>query len=143
MQELSIGAVARQAGVPTSTIRYYERIGLLPRSKRVNKHRRFDSSVFGWLALIDIAQKAGFTLAEIQVLFQGFDPQVTPAERWQTMARQKLIEIDTLIARAEGMKQMLENGLRCGCLRIEDCVAISAAPYNSRMDEAKSRSENE
>jgi DNA-binding transcriptional MerR regulator len=62
IEALSIGAVARQAGVPTSTIRYYERIGLLPRSKRVNKHRRFDPTVFGWLSLIDIAQKAGFTL---------------------------------------------------------------------------------
>jgi MerR family transcriptional regulator, redox-sensitive transcriptional activator SoxR len=123
--ELSIGAVAKRAGVPTSTIRYYERIGLLPRSKRVNKHRRFDTTVLGWLSLIDIAQKAGFTLAEIQVLFQGFDPNVSPATRWQTMAQQKLTEIDALIARAEGMKQMLENGLRCGCLRIEDCVIIS------------------
>ena len=124
-QELSIGVVAKRAGVPTSTIRYYERIGLLPRSKRVNKHRRFDPTILGWLSLIDIAQKAGFTLAEIQVLFQGFEPDVAPAQRWQTMAQHKLTEIDALIARAEGMKQMLENGLRCGCLRIEDCVIIS------------------
>lgn len=124
-EELTIGAVAQRAGVNTSTIRYYERIGLLPRSKRVNKHRRFDPTVLGWLSLIDFAQQAGFTLAEIQVLFQGFEPNVTPSERWQTMAHQKLAEIDALIQRAESMKQMLETGLRCGCLRIEDCAIIS------------------
>jgi MerR family redox-sensitive transcriptional activator SoxR len=123
--ELTIGAVARRAGVNTSTIRYYERIGLLPRSKRVNRHRRLDPTILGWLSLIDFAQQAGFTLAEIQLLFQGFEPDVTPSERWQTMAHQKLPEIDALIARAEGMKRMLEHGLRCGCLRIEDCVAVS------------------
>jgi MerR family transcriptional regulator, redox-sensitive transcriptional activator SoxR len=121
MQDLSIGDIAQRAGITTSTIRYYERIGLLPRSKRVNKHRRYDDSVLPWLALIQFAQQAGFTLAEIRLLFHGFAPDIPPAARWQALVKEKLPEIDALIERAQGMKRMLENGLRCGCLKLEDC----------------------
>lgn len=122
MDGLTIGEIARQAGLATSAIRYYERLGLLPKSKRINGHRRFDSSVLGWLSLIGVAQQAGFTLAEIDVLLHGFDADTPPSERWRTLAAQKLPEVDALITRAEGMKQMLEKGLRCECVRLEDCA---------------------
>ena len=127
MEELTIGEVARRAKLNTSTIRYYERIGLLPRSKRVNKHRRFDAGVLPWLALIHFAQQAGFTLAEIAVLFHGFEPDTPPAARWKVLVERKLPEIDALIVRAQGMKRMLEQGLRCGCMSLEDCgIALSS-----------------
>ena len=42
----------------------------------------------------------------------------------RTMAEQKIPEIDLLIARAQEMKNLLENGLKCGCLRPEDCAVI-------------------
>jgi MerR family redox-sensitive transcriptional activator SoxR len=121
---LAIGEVARRAGVNTSTVRYYESLGLLPKSSRVHGHRRFESSVVDWLGLIQFAQQAGFTLAEIETLLHGFDPEATPSERWQTLARQKMPEIDALIERARGMKRMLENGLQCGCLKLEDCATL-------------------
>jgi MerR family transcriptional regulator, redox-sensitive transcriptional activator SoxR len=122
VEELTIGEISRQAGINTSTVRYYERIGLLPRSKRVNMHRRLDLTVLQTLELIRFAQESGFTLAEIKVLFQGFESDTPPAARWKTLARTKLAEVDALIARAQGMKQLLENGLNCGCLRLEDCT---------------------
>lgn len=127
MEELTIGEVARRSGLATSTIRYYERIGLLTKSRRVNRHRRFDPSVLQWLMLIQFAQQAGFTLAEIEVLLHGFAPDTPPAARWQALVQQKMPEIDALIERAQGMKRMLEAGLRCGCLKLEDCgIGLSA-----------------
>jgi len=135
MKELTIGEIARRAGVNTSTVRYYERIGLLPKSKRVNGHRRFDPSVLQWLTLIHFAQQAGFTLAEIEVLFHGFEQDTPPAARWQTLAQQKLPEIDALIEQAQNMKRMLEHGLHCGCMRLEDCgVALSSAQQRNQYD---------
>jgi MerR family redox-sensitive transcriptional activator SoxR len=122
LEELTIGEISRRAGINTSTVRYYERMGLLPRSKRVNKHRRLDPAILQTLELIHFAQESGFTLAEIKVLFQGFEPDTPPAARWKTLARAKLAEIDALIARAQGMKRLLENGLNCGCLQLEDCT---------------------
>src|SRR5258707_805154 len=101
MEELTIGEVGRRAGINTSTVRFYERIGLLPRSKRVNKHRRFEPEVLQKLELIHFAQESGFTLAEIKELFHGFEPNTPPAARWLKLASEKLTEVDALIARAQ------------------------------------------
>jgi MerR family transcriptional regulator, redox-sensitive transcriptional activator SoxR len=55
--ELTIGEVARRAGVATSSIRYYERIELLPTPERVSGQRRYGSDVLGKLGLIGVAQR--------------------------------------------------------------------------------------
>lgn len=120
--ELTIGEVARQIGLRPSALRYYESIGLLPASRRVNGRRRYDESILQRLALLQLAQRAGFTMAEIQTLFHGFAPDTPPATRWQELAQKKMGELDSLIARAQQMKHFLEGGLRCQCLRLEDCV---------------------
>jgi DNA-binding transcriptional MerR regulator len=73
--EWSIGEVARRAGLKRSAIRYYEQIGLLPKAERVGGQRRYDTSVLTLLSIIDVAQRAGFTLAETRTLLEGFAPQ--------------------------------------------------------------------
>jgi MerR family redox-sensitive transcriptional activator SoxR len=123
-EELTIGEVARRAGIRTSAIRYYESVGLLPAPPRVSGRRRYDPSVVQRLAVLRLAQEAGFTVAEIQILFNGFAADTPPAERWEALARRKLEEVDVLIQRALRMRQVLESGLRCGCLRLEDCVIV-------------------
>jgi MerR family redox-sensitive transcriptional activator SoxR len=122
MEELPIGEVARQAGIRPSALRYYESIGLMPAPKRVSGRRRYDESTVQMLKVVQLAQAAGFTVAEIQTLLHGFAPDTPPAARWQPLAQQKIAELDALIVRAHQMKQILETGLNCGCLRLEDCA---------------------
>ncbi len=122
----TIGEVAKRAGLETSAIRYYESIGLLPEPARVNGRRRYDEQVSRWLALIDTAQQAGFTLDEIRTLKDGFASDASPSKRWQELAREKLEGIEALISRAEGMKRLLEEGLRCDCLKLEESDFVSA-----------------
>jgi MerR family redox-sensitive transcriptional activator SoxR len=124
MDELPIGEIARQAGVRTSALRYYESVGLLPAPRRVNGRRRYDADIIQRLTLIQLAQRAGFTIAEIQTLLNGFDTETPPAARWKALARQKLQQLDAQIAQAQQMKQLLQAGLECGCLRWEDCVIV-------------------
>jgi MerR family transcriptional regulator, redox-sensitive transcriptional activator SoxR len=124
MEELTIGEVARRAGVRPSTLRYYESIGLLPAPGRSNGRRRYDPSVLQRLAVLQLAQQAGFTIAEIQTHFHGFAPETPAGQRWQSLAQQKLTEMDALIARAGRMKQLLELLLQCGCLSLEDCARL-------------------
>ena len=124
MDELTIGAVAEQAGIRTSALRYYEKIGLLPRPKRVNGRRRYGPDTLQQLTVLQFAKDAGFTIEEMQTLFHGFAPGTPPATRWRTLAERKLIELDALIERARQMRGMLEAGLQCGCLRWEDCVIV-------------------
>ena len=122
MEELAIGEVARRAGIRPSALRYYESIGLLPAPKRVSGRRRYDKSTVQMLRVVQLAQQAGFTVAEIQTLLHGFAPDTPPAARWQPLAKQKIAELDALIVRAQQMKSILETGLNCGCLRLEDCA---------------------
>jgi MerR family redox-sensitive transcriptional activator SoxR len=127
MEDLAIGEVARRAGINPSALRFYERVGLLPATKRVSGRRRYDSSTVQLLKVVQLAQDAGFTIAEIQTLLHGFTPDTPPAARWQPLAQQKIQELDAMILRMHQMKHVLEVGLNCGCLRLEDCaVALEA-----------------
>jgi MerR family redox-sensitive transcriptional activator SoxR len=121
MEDLTIGEVARRAGVRTSALRYYESIGLLPAPRRVSGRRRYDSAAVQMLGVIHLAQQAGFTIAEIQTLFHGFAAGTPPAERWRPLAEHKLGEIDALIDRAQHMRRLLETLLQCGCVSLEEC----------------------
>ncbi len=125
MAGLSIGEVARQAGLQPSALRYYESAGLLPPPARLSGQRRYDPGVLQRLTLIRLAQQAGFTVAEIGTLLHGFEPDTPGSARWRALAEQQLPQVDALIARAQGMKRLLEEGLRCGCLRLKDCALLT------------------
>ncbi len=136
MEELTIGEVARRAGVRTSALRYYESIGLLPAARRVNGRRRFDPGAVQMLAVIHLAQQAGFSMAEIRTLFHGFAAETPPAERWWPLVEHKLGEIDALIARAQQMKHILETLLECGCVRLEECgVGAAELRRTTRLEQ--------
>lgn len=65
-EQLTIGKLARQAGVTTKTVRYYEKIGLLePATRGDNSYRYYDENHVYQLKFIRRAQKLGLTLAEI------------------------------------------------------------------------------
>jgi MerR family transcriptional regulator, redox-sensitive transcriptional activator SoxR len=120
--ELTIGEVARRAGLRPSAIRFYESVGVLPVPLRTSGQRRYDSSVLQRLAIVRLAQEAGFTVAEVKRLFSDFDADTPASERWQALATQKLAEVEALISRAQGMKRILEEGLlRCRCPSLDEC----------------------
>ena len=127
MDGMSIGEVARRSGFEPSAIRYYERIGLLPRPPRAGGRRRYDAGILEWLSLIALAREAGFTMAEIGELVAGFEPGTRPAARWNALATRKLAEIDALAVRIDRMRAVLRVALDCGCFRLEDCAALLAA----------------
>lgn len=130
---LPIGEIARRAGLNTSAIRYYERIGLLPRPPRSSGRRRYDASILEWLSLIALAREAGFTMAEVKKLVTGFTPGTRPAARWAQLAARKLAALDETIARTERMRDVLRIALDCGCFRLEDCRALlDAGPLNGQ-----------
>ena len=125
---MSIGEVARMAGVRPSALRYYERIGLLPRPGRENGRRRYDGEALREalerLAVVRVAQQAGFTISEIRTLLDGFSEDTPPSERWRVLAQEKLPEVEAVVERALGMKDILKRGLRCECLSLEECALV-------------------
>lgn len=123
MTGLTIGDVAKQVGVQTSAIRYYESIGLLPEPRRQSGQRRYEPRVLDRLRIILTAREIGFSLEEIRMLLDGYPESTPPSARWQALAEAKLPEIDALIRRVLLMKHVLESGLRCECMSIEACFA--------------------
>lgn len=120
-QHLSIGQVAAQAGIRTSSIRYYESVGILPEAERVSGQRRYTLDVLTRLGFIDVAQQAGFSLDEIRELLDGSADERASA-RLQVLARRKLRDVEHLITRAEAMKGWLQAAGDCECPALDVCL---------------------
>jgi MerR family redox-sensitive transcriptional activator SoxR len=131
--ELGIGQVAKRAGIAASAIRYYESEGLLPRPARRSGRRVYGEEIVERLALIDLAKRAGFTVAEIRRLLAGFSRRTPPGERWRRLAESKLAELEGRIAEAERMKRVLRRVVRCECPTFDDCArGMKSDPESAR-----------
>jgi MerR family redox-sensitive transcriptional activator SoxR len=125
--------VARRAGVATSSIRYYERIALLPPPERVHGQRRYGADVLGKLGFIGVAQSAGFKLAEIKELIDGVDSSAGMGEQIRTLSTRKLDEVEALLERTKAMKGWLEVAKECGCASPSEC-ALFPTPGEDGVD---------
>jgi MerR family redox-sensitive transcriptional activator SoxR len=120
--KLSIGDLARQAGVRPSALRYYESAGLLAPPTRINGRRVYDAGALDVLRLVQLAKGAGFSVAEIRKLLNGFDRATPASARWQAMASRKLDDVNALIEHAQRMRDLLEKLLTCQCVQLTECV---------------------
>ena len=106
---LDIADVARLAGLTPSTLRYYERRGIIRSSGRNGLRRTFDAAVISRLALVKCARAAGFTLAQI-----GRFLVATPSD---TVLRQQLgqraKELDGQILQLTRMRDSLRHAAIC------------------------------
>jgi len=105
---LTIGEAARRADVATSTIRYYERRGLLRADTRTSGQRRYRTETLRRLVFIGMLQDAGLSLDDIEGILEAR----TVAE-WKTIARQRLHALDEEIARAQQAREYLAGALLC------------------------------
>jgi MerR family redox-sensitive transcriptional activator SoxR len=135
MKELSIGEVARYAGIETSAIRYYESVGLLPPPKRINgRNRRYESSVLKRLGLIQLLRDAGFGIRQIQFLFSDMNTDTPTTTHWQSLAADKIAELDALIKRAQATRMWLAEALKRECKGIDECIVITVDEFGSGMN---------
>ena len=116
---LTIGEVAREAGVAATTLRYYEQIGLVPAPARLGGQRRYDGAILARLEVIRLCKSAGFALEEIQLLFAD-DAPGRPISR--VLAEAKLAEIDARMASLARARAVIEWGMRCTCPSIDACT---------------------
>ena len=121
MSDITIGDAAKHLGIRTSVLRYYESAGILPPAPRVNGRRRYTQELLDTVRIARFAQSVGFSLAEIRVLVGRPKGRGGISARWQPLARAKMKELDEVVTRARKMKAAIEAGLRCGCIRADDC----------------------
>jgi len=102
---LTIGQLARQAGVNVETIRYYQRIGLITEpQKPLQGYRRYPASIIDRIQFIKRAQDLGFTLNEITDLLSLNDRN---CEEARTIAEHKLEDIKRRIEDLTAMQSEL------------------------------------
>ena len=107
-EELTIGRLAKVAGVNIETIRYYQRRGLVEEPlKPAGGYRRYSSSTVSRVRFIKRAQHLGFTLEEITELLRLEDGQSCRETR--LLAEQKLAAIERRIADLTRMRGMLKD----------------------------------
>ena len=110
---LSIGGVAQTCGLTRETIRYYERLGLLPKPARTpSGYRQYPSGVINRLSLIRNAQRFGFSLAEIAGFLRVREAGGAPCHAVRDAAERMLAAVDTQIVELQTTRRQMRRTLR-------------------------------
>ena len=120
--ELSVGEVARRAGVPVSTLHFYEAQGLIESRRTKGNQRRYVRSVLRLIAIIRVAQRAGVRLARIRARLDRLprDRPVTTAD-WSMLSADWRAELDERIKLLSRLRDQMDSCIGCGCLSISEC----------------------
>ena len=125
MADLTIGTLAKKAGVGVETLRFYQRRGLLAVPPRAGGIRRYDGRDVERLQFIKRAQAAGFTLAEIGELIALDAGEDRPRARELAAARIKALDVK--IAELKDARAALSRLAReCGEDRAGPCPIIAS-----------------
>lgn len=140
MKGLDIGEVARQAGVPASTLRFYEEKGLIASIGRRGLRRQYDPGVLERLALIALGRATGFSLDEMALMLA---PDGQPRLDRQFLAA-KAAELDRAITRLSAMRDGLRHAAACPAPSHLDCPkfrrivrAAAAGAFDARRRHAR------
>ncbi len=106
---MTIGELARRTGVNLETVRFYERIGLLPKPKRrPSGYRVYSEADIRRLEFVKAAKAVGFSLREIAELMElRVDPQNT-CDQVRARAEEKIRQIDEKIQELTRIRHALE-----------------------------------
>ena len=126
---MTIGEVAHRAGVATSTIRYYERRGLLSADARQSGQRRYKTETLRRLVFIGMMQDIGLTLDEVHGILHA----ATVAE-WKAIAGQRLAALDEQIAQLQHARGLLAGALWCRFDHPATECTIMGAEIDRRLD---------
>ena len=125
MKEMTIGALARAAGVNIETVRYYQRRGLLetPR-KPLGGVRRYSAAILASLRFIKRAQQLGFTLREIGDLLELGAGACTET---RALAEIRLADIETRLRDLQTMRRTLKRLIEtCRAGRTANCPIVES-----------------
>lgn len=119
---LTIGQIAERTGLAVSAIRFYEDQGLVRPDRNAGGQRRFDRADIRRLSFVMIAQRLGFTLAEIRAEFAALPEGRTPTKAdWTRISRHFSRELDARIEGLTALRHRLDKCIGCGCLSLRQC----------------------
>lgn len=120
--ELSVGELARRAGVAVSTLHFYESKGLIKPRRTSGNQRRYPRKLLRRVAIIRIAQRAGISLAEIGEALSALPEERTPtAEDWSVLASNWKDRLQERITALTQLRDEMSGCIGCGCLSLREC----------------------
>ena len=122
---MNIGDVAKRAGLPAKTIRYYEDIGLITPLRDDNGYRRFRDSDLHKLAFLGRARALGFTIEDCRTLLALYDDKTRASADVKELAQAHLNKIEDKIAQLQSMRDTLSELVRsCAGDQRPDCPIL-------------------
>jgi MerR family redox-sensitive transcriptional activator SoxR len=118
---LSISEVARQFGLRTSALRYYEQVGLLRPIPRVRGQRCYDPAAVQRVAVISASRRAGLSVMEIAGLFSRLRTGVPVDQAWRELSACKIDELERRKQQISEAQDALRRLRNCKCSSIEMC----------------------
>src|SRR6516164_4428609 len=132
---MTIGEVAHRAHVATSTIRYYERRGLLSADARQSGQRRYRVETLRRLVFIGMMQDIGLTLDEVHGVLHA-----ATVTEWKSIAGQRLEALDEQIAQLQHARGLLAAALWCRFDHPATDCNVMGAEIDRRLDGPEARS---
>ena len=132
---MNIGELARVADTKAETIRYYERIGLLPPPPRTaGNYRDYSDAHVRRLSFTRRARDLGFSIEQIRALLDLADQRERSCEAVDVIAREHLMDVKRKLADLAALRRELDSLIRqCRHGTIAECRIIEAlAPDNVR-----------
>lgn len=136
---LHIGDLARAAGIPAATIRYYEKIGLLSSPARSEgNYRRYGSDDLDRLVFVRRARELGFSIEQVKELLELADRQEEDCGTVMHLAQEHLADIEQKIRDLTTLKARLSTlALSCKGGKVADCKILDAlSPSGSEAKHA-------
>lgn len=106
---MNIGDVAKRAGLPAKTIRYYEDIGLVKPPRDANGYRAFREQDVHKLAFLSRARALGFTIEDCRTLLTLYEDQTRASADVKTLAEAHLHKIEDKITQLQSMRDTLSE----------------------------------
>ncbi len=122
LNDMSVGDMARRAGVAVSTLHYYEAEGLIQSWRTPANHRRYDRRELRRVSVIRIAQTLGIPLARVKAVLDKIPKgKAVGRKDWEEASAVWRGEIDERIALLQRLRGQLDHCMGCGCLSLETC----------------------
>lgn len=125
---MKIGELSKATGTKVETVRYYERIGLLPAPPRTGgNYRSYGAAELGLLSFIRRARDLGFSLDQVQALLSLSDDRTRDCATVDALARDHLAEVERKIADLKALRWELAAIIAsCEGGTVADCQIIEA-----------------
>ena len=119
---LTIGEVAKRAGISVATVRFYEEKELIHSIRTDGNQRRYQRLILRKIAIIKIAQQVGITLNDVKSAFEVLPKNKGATKKdWQKMSKIWQQKLNEKIESLQQLQEQLDQCICCGCLSLKQC----------------------